>query len=307
LTTNTLETTAPDVDFIKQSGIDQTQAALSASYNDKKIAWTPTLFILGYHIACIAGFFTFTWNALFLCLFMTWLTGGVGITLGYHRLLTHRSLRVPKPLEWFLALIGCLACQGGPLKWVVGHRLHHAYSDDEGDPHSPVKSFFWAHMQWCLVQNKIIDDPKQYGRFAPDLIKDPVLVFLDKTHIVWTILLALAFYAWGGLPFVVWGMIVRTVLTYHITWLVNSAAHYWGYQSYRSNDKSRNLWWVGLLAFGEGWHNNHHAFQTSARHGLKWWEFDLTWVIIKGLEFVGLAKDIKVPSERLLQDKTLAK
>ncbi len=269
----------------------------------KQIAWPAFLFIIGFHIAAIAGFFTFTWPAFWVFLVLGWLTGGVGITLCYHRLLTHRSFKLVKPLEYLLSALGCLACQAGPIKWVAAHRLHHAYSDKEGDPHSPLKGFFWAHMGWCLTKDRIIDNPKEYYKFAPDLAKDPVHVFLDNYHILWTILLAISLYAWGGIPFVVWGVIVRTVAVYHITWLVNSAAHVWGYRTYKSEDQSTNLWWVALLAYGEGWHNNHHAFQYSAKHGLRWWEFDLTYVCIKFLSALGLASDLKIPSKRLLSNK----
>ena len=235
-----------------------------------------------------------------LCLALHWITGGLGITLGFHRLLTHRSFKVPKALEYLLAIIGSLACQGGPIKWVVAHRLHHAYSDQEEDPHTPLKSFFWAHMGWCLYQNKSIDDPREYPKFAPDLTQDRMMVFIDRVHILWTLIFAASLYLWGGWPFVVWGIFVRLVLVYHATWLVNSAAHVWGYQTYHSKDQSKNLWWVALMTFGEGWHNNHHAFQFSARHGLQWWEFDLTYLTIRILKLFGLAKDVKLPSPRFL-------
>ncbi len=296
----TLEAPLAETDYLKETGNQKAGVAMSASYQDKKIAWGPFLFIMGFHLASIAAFFTFNWAALALCLVLYWITACFGITLGYHRLLTHRSFKVPKPLEYLLALIGCLACQSGPIKWVATHRLHHAYSDDEGDPHSPSKGFFWSHMGWVLHQNKMIDDPKQYLRFAPDLAKDRVHAFLDKTFILWTILLAIGLYAWGGLPFVVWGVIVRTVLVYHATWFVNSAAHVWGYRTYQPDDRSTNLWWVALLSCGEGWHNNHHAFPTSARHGLRWWEFDTTYLTIRLLKFFRLAKEIKLPPARLL-------
>lgn len=265
-----------------------------------EIKWLPFLFIWGVHIAAIPAFFTFSWEALALCVFLHWVTGGIGVTLGYHRLLTHRSFKVWKPLEYFLAIVASLACQSGPIAWVAAHRLHHAKSDQEGDPHSPVKGFFWAHMGWCLYKDKTIDDYREYSRFAPDLAKDPVYVVLDRIFILWTFLLATGLYAWGGWPFVVWGIFVRLVFVYHSTWFVNSAAHVWGYRTYKTTDRSTNLWWVALLTYGEGWHNNHHAFQSSARHGLKPWEIDTTYWMIKVLEFLGLAEGVKVPSKHLL-------
>ena len=267
------------------------------------IHWPASVFIIGVHILALAGIFTFSWKALILCVVMHWVTGGVGITLGYHRLLTHRSFKTPKLIEYFLALMGSLACQSGPIKWVVAHRLHHAYSDQVGDPHSPKHGFFWAHMGWCLVENRQVDNPAIQAKIAPDLVKDKVMVFMDNTHILWTILLAAGLYAWGGWPFVIWGVFVRLVLVYHATWFVNSAAHVWGYKTYKSSDDSMNLWWVALMTYGEGWHNNHHAFQYSAKHGLQWWEFDTTYMMIQFLKFFGLASAIKLPPERLLSQK----
>ena len=151
-----------------------------------------------------------------------------------------------------------------------------------------------------------IDNPEVQARVSPDINNDPIMRFIDKIHILWTILLAAGLYAWGGWPFVVWGLFVRVVFVYHCTWFVNSAAHIWGYQTYKTTDKSTNLWWVALLTYGEGWHNNHHAFQYSARHGLQWWEFDTTWMMNKSLEFFRLAEAIKIPQDRLLAEKKLS-
>lgn len=287
------------------AGFPQTGPSVESPLKFQKIAWPAFLFIMGVHVAAITGLFIFSWSAVLLCLALHWITGGLGITLGFHRLLTHRSFKVPKAVEYLLAILGSLACQGGPIKWTVAHRLHHAYSDQEGDPHTPLKSFFWAHMGWCLYQNKNIDDPKEYSKVAPDLTRDPIMVFIDQAHILWTLILAVALYLWGGWPFVVWGIFVRLVLVYHATWFVNSAAHVWGYQTYKSKDQSTNLWWVALMTYGEGWHNNHHAFQFSARHGLQWWEFDLTYLTIRILNFLRLAKDIKIPAPRLMALKKI--
>ena len=179
-------------------------------------------------------------------------------------------------------------------------------SDQPGDPHSPRDGFFWAHMGWCLTRNDEIDVYENYSRYAPDLARDRMHLFFDNFPLVWTIPLVIGLYLWGGWPLVVWGIFVRTVLVYHSTWLVNSATHKWGYQTYRSNDNSMNLWWVALLTHGEGWHNNHHAFQTSARHGLKFWEIDTTYWLIKFLEFFQLAKDVKIPSRYLQESHLLA-
>ena len=266
----------------------------------------PFFFITTVHIlALIFAIPTFTWSALAVCVLFHWLTGGVGITLGYHRLLTHQSMKVAAPIKYFCSLMGVLACQGGPISWVTTHRLHHTYSDQEADPHTPTRNFFWAHMEWCIRKNATLKNKDVQNRVVPDLVKDKGLMFLEKTDILWTFLLGLGFYALGGWSFVVWGIFVRLVLVYHATWFVNSAAHVWGYKTYKSDDLSRNLWWVALITYGEGWHNNHHAFQYSARHGLKWWEFDTTYMMIQVLEKLGLASAIKLPPARLLQDKEL--
>ncbi len=288
-------------------GVKEKQLPTSSPLAQKRRIHVPAFaFIVGVHILALAGLFTFSWAALAVCVVLHWLTGGVGITLGYHRLLTHRSFQTPKIVEYILAIIASLACQGGPISWVAVHRIHHAKSDQPGDPHSPRDSFFWAHMGWCIHRNDIIDDYKEYSKFAPDLAKDPVHRFLNQNFMLWTVLLAAGLYAWGGISFVVWGIFVRLVLVYHSTWFVNSATHVWGYKNFKTGEDSSNLWWVALLSYGEGWHNNHHAFQTSARHGLKWWEFDTTYMMIKTLEMFGLAKDIKIPSPHLLKTKAAA-
>jgi stearoyl-CoA desaturase (delta-9 desaturase) len=156
-------------------------------------------------------------------------------------------------------------------------------------------------MVWLFYQSKELNDPRYYSRFAPDLAKDPFYQWLDKYHWALQLALAIGLFAWGGLSALVWGTFVRVTFIYHSTWLVNSATHIWGYQSYKTGDNSRNLWWVSVLASGEGWHNNHHAFPYSARHGLRWWEFDVTYLIIRFLKRLGLARNIKLPSKVALQ------
>ncbi len=271
--------------------------------NNLKISWGPLLFISAMHLACIPAFFIFNFQALAICLGLYFATACLGITLTYHRLLTHRSFKIYKPLEYFFALLGCLACQGGPIKWVATHRLHHSYPDEVNDPHSPTKGFWWAHIGWLFFINPATDQPKEYFQLAPDLAKDPAHVFLDKTYLLWTFLLAAVLYILGGWTFVVWGVAVRIVFVYHVTWLVNSAAHIWGYRTYQAEDQSMNLWWVALLSWGEGWHNNHHAFQYSARHGLKKSEIDITFMVIRALNFLGLVNSIKTPTFTALQRK----
>ena len=259
-------------------------------YNIWVIAW-----VLIMHLGLLAAPFTFTWPAFFLFAILSWVTGGLGITLCYHRLLTHRSFKAPKPVEYFLTFLGVLSSEGGPINWVARHRIHHAYPDTEDDPHSPRKGFWWSHMFWLFRHRPILDVYKFYSPWAKDLVRDPFHRFINSTHGLYQILLGIGLFLWGGWPFLVWGLFVRTIFVYHITWFVNSATHKWGYKTYAVNDDSSNLWWVALLSFGEGWHNNHHAFQRSARHGLKFWEFDQTYLTIKLMSFFKLASRIHVP------------
>lgn len=263
------------------------------------IAWPATIWIGAFHVLALLAFVPafFSWQALAVCVFMHWVLGGLGICTTYHRLLTHRSYATrPKALEYVLTMIGCCASEGGPVGWVADHRRHHAHSDEEQDVHTPHRGFWWAHMLWWLTPEADAEHtPEYYQRWAPDLARDPILMFLEKIHFVFPILLAAALYALGGMPYLVWGSFVATVTVLHSTWFVNSATHVWGYKTHATRDDSTNLWWVALLAFGEGWHNNHHAFQTSARHGLRWWEVDPTYGMIRLMSWFGLAHGIKLP------------
>jgi sn-1 stearoyl-lipid 9-desaturase len=251
--------------------------------------------------------FTFSWSALGVCLAL-YVVAGFGVTMGYHRLLTHRSFHTPRPIEYILAVLGSLANQGGPLQWVAVHRVHHQHSDAEGDPHSPRDGVWWAHLLWWMPRSPTLDDRACYERYVADLNKDPVHRFLQRWHALLPLTLAGLLFVlgelWGsvGLSWLVWGIFVRTTLLYHATWLVNSATHMWGYRSHDTRDTSTNLWWVALLTLGEGWHNNHHAFPRSARHGLRWWEVDVTYMLIRFLGVMGLAKQIHVPGKILHRD-----
>jgi len=248
----------------------------------------------------------FSWSGLILFGVLAWFTGSIGITLCYHRLLTHRSFKTPRWFEYVLTTIGTLNWQGGPITWVGTHRLHHKHSDDDLDPHSPKHGFTWAHILWTL-HNKL---EGIHGRdAAKDLQRDKGLAWLDKYFYIPQFALAFAMFGVGylvggwqlGLSWLVWGVAVRTVVVFHTTWFVNSASHTWGYQNYKdTGEESTNLWWVALLSFGEGWHNNHHAHPRSAAHGLRWFEIDMTYWLIRALSWVGLAKDIqKVAPEKM--------
>lgn len=256
--------------------------------------WPVILFMTSVHLLALLALLpsNFSWGAVVLMLVMHFATGCLGVTLGFHRLVTHRSFQAPKWLEYILIFFGSLAMQGGPIEWIGLHRHHHAYSDQEIDHHSSIKGFLWSHVVWMFFD---VPAKQEIPRFTKDLAGDPVYEFLEKYFIAVQFGLAVLFYLLGGWPFVVWGIFVRLVTVYHITWFVNSATHKFGYRSHESGDRSTNCWWVALLAFGEGWHNNHHAYQYSARHGLEWWEIDVTWMIIQALAAVGLATKIKLP------------
>lgn len=257
----------------------------------RQLNWWVIAFFGAVHFGAIFAPWTFSWPALGLAVFLHWLTAGLGVTLGFHRLLTHRSFKTPKWVEYMLVTFGALSAEGTPISWVGIHRIHHKYSDTPQDPHDANKGFWWSHMGWMLF----MPPPQEEVRaMTKDMNGDPYYEFLDRYFIVLQVLLGIALYALGGWSFVVWGVFVRLVAVYHTTWLVNSATHKFGYRTFESKDLSTNCWWVALIAYGEGWHNNHHANPQSARHGLAWWEVDATWMAIKTLEFFGLAKDIRV-------------
>ena len=255
--------------------------------------WLTFAYITAIHLVALLAFFPnfFSWSAVGVALIMHWVTGGLGVTLGFHRLLSHRSLEVPKWLEYFLVFCGSLSAQGSVIDWVGLHRMHHKYSDSNPDPHDSMKGFFWSHIGWMLHAIPLKEDIPKYTQ---DISSDRFYQFLSKYFILVQVAFGLFLYALGGWPFVIWGVFVRLVVVFHCTWFVNSATHKFGYKTYESKDQSRNCWWVALLTYGEGWHNNHHAYQYSARHGLQWWELDITWLTIRFLEIVGLAKNVKL-------------
>ena len=254
------------------------------------------------HLGALCAFIpgTFSWSGVVVMLVLYYITGAWGITLGFHRTLTHRSLRVRRGLEPVLAILGTLALQGGPIEWVSTHRAHHAHTDREGDPHDIHRGAWWSHMAWLYRHNEARLSKEEQLRLAPDLAGSRFYLFMEKTAVLWQIALGLILLAIGGPSWLIWGVFVRIVVTYHITWLVNSAAHMSGYQTFRTGDNSTNNWWVAILAWGEGWHNNHHAFPFSARHGLRWFEFDATWLTIRALAWLRLARDIKLPTPQML-------
>jgi stearoyl-CoA desaturase (delta-9 desaturase) len=264
------------------------------------IEWSTTIFMVVIHLLALLAFVPafFSWPAVALCLVLHWMTAGLGITLGWHRLLTHRSFQTPKWLEYFLVFCGTLAMQGGPIWWVGLHRHHHVFSDQDVDHHDANKGFWWSHMEWMFHK---VPAEQEIPRFTKDIGNDPFYQFLDKNFVWIQVAFAILLYLIGGMPFLVWGGFLRLVLVYHTTWLVNSATHMFGYRSHESGDRSTNCWWVALISYGEGWHNNHHTYQFSARHGMKWWEIDFTWIMIQILQFLGLASNVKLPTKAQME------
>ena len=250
--------------------------------------------LIVFHVMAIAAFFTFSWRNLAVALVLHWIAVGLGISMGYHRLHTHRGFKTYKWFDYFLAICGTLTLEGGPIFWVATHRLHHQYSDEPEDPHSPRVSGFWAHLGWIIFGEAQHSDTARLARYAPDLSKDPFYRWLSTYHWVPLTVLGFGLLAWGGWGMVNWAIFLRVTVGLHATWMINSATHMFGRRRFETDDDSRNVWWVALLTFGEGWHNNHHAHPVSARHGLAWYEFDWTWVSLKVLKAVGLVWDVKV-------------
>jgi stearoyl-CoA desaturase (delta-9 desaturase) len=273
---------------------DETITTFGAAAKQERLNWTTTIVMIIFHLGAFAALFMFSWKAFGVALFLYWMTVGLGISLGYHRLHTHRSYKIPKLLEYFFAVCGASTLEGGPIFWVATHRIHHQKSDQPGDPHSPNDGAWWAHVGWILVGDAKHNNTRLMSKYAPDLARDRFYVWLNNYHWLPVVVMAAILFAIGGLPFVLWGVCLRVVVGLHATWLVNSATHMWGSRRFATRDDSRNNWWVALLTFGEGWHNNHHAHPTSARHGLAWYEFDLSWIELKVLKFFGVAKSVHV-------------
>ena len=241
---------------------------------------------------------------------------GLGITVGFHRMLTHQSFRAPTPVRVVLAVLGSLAVQGAVIDWVATHRRHHAYTDVPGDPHSPhvdagdgvgglLRGLWYSHVGWMFTPDGTVAEV-----WAPDLLKDRAVARVHRLF-PWLVLATFLLPALlgglitmsfaGALSGLLWGGLVRVLLLHHVTWSINSICHVFGTKPFKAHDESRNNPIMALLAFGEGWHNAHHAFPASARHGLRWWEFDISWIVIRTLALLRLAGDIKLPTPAQLQ------
>ena len=268
---------------------------------DTSLRWGTIGFMIAIHSLTLFALMPRFWSleSFFALIVLYWVTACLGVTLGYHRLLTHRSFTVPHWMERFFATCGALSCQHGPIDWVGLHRHHHKFSDTELDHHNSKKGFWWSHMGWMLEPIPAINSIPSLTR---DLQKDAYYVWLNKYFLLLQLPLGILLFILGeafntnGWAMVLWGIPLRLVFVYHVTWLVNSATHKWGSIEYASNDESRNNAWVAALTFGEGWHNNHHAFPQSAKQGLKKGQIDLTWQHIRLLKALGLAKQIRLPA-----------
>jgi stearoyl-CoA desaturase (delta-9 desaturase) len=254
-------------------------------------------FMLAMHGLALAAPWTASWKMVGLFFATYFVSGCLGITLSFHRQLSHRAFATPKWLEYALAYCGVLAVQGDPLEWASSHRFHHLHCDTPLDPHSPYEGLWWSHAGWLLDHDATMRRVGPRGNVG-DLESQRFYTWIRDTYPLHVAAQFLALYALGGFPALVWGGALRIVWVYHVTWFVNSVCHVWGTQPYDAGDLSRNNWWVGILAFGEGWHNNHHAFEFSARHGLEWWQVDMTWWVVRALQAVGLATNVKLPSEK---------
>lgn len=270
------------------------RAAVRTAYSLSTLNWITAGFMVAFHVLAIAALWSFSWTNLFVAVALHWLAVGFGISLGYHRLHTHRGFKTSRAFEYFLAFCGTLTLEGGPIFWVATHRQHHQLSDHEGDPHSPRDGGFWAHMGWILFGDTHHNNTELMGKYAPDLNRDQFYRWLNTNHWMSLTAVGLILLAVGGWGMVLWGIFLRVVVGLHATWLVNSATHMWGSRRFETRDDSRNSWWVALITFGEGWHNNHHAHPVSARHGLAWYEFDISWITLKMLNAIGVVSDLKV-------------
>lgn len=274
-----------------------THSAVTEDKQPLTLSWINVAFFGSIHAVAFLAPWYFSPSALGVMIFLHWLFGSIGICLGYHRLLSHRSLQLtPKWLEYAIITIGALAMQGGPIFWVAGHRKHHAYTEDEDkDPYSSRRGFWWSHMGWILYPRSESFAYETYKKFAPDLARDPYYRWLDRNFLPLQIPVGILLYLCGGWSFVIYGVFLRAVVLWHSTWLINSATHLYGYRNFEVEDNSRNLWWAAILTYGEGWHNNHHAHPNVAPAGRHWWEVDMTWWAIKTLQTLGLAKKVVMP------------
>lgn len=294
---------------------------------NSRILWEYLLPVIVFHVAApimLVAYFSYLWSwwGLLFVPIGNYIFTSMGIGAGYHRLLTHRGFQCPKWFEYTLALLGVCSFQDSPARWVLVHRVHHQHSDHQPDPHTPKVSVFWSHMGWLFIDNRELSSANAYDKYVRDIMRDPLYMWLQR-GLNWVLVYAVHAVAIGAMGLLVgllatgtsagmwqygaqwffWGVIVRTIFTWHVTWGINSAAHMWGYRNYETREDSRNNWLFAILTNGEGWHNNHHADPRSAQHGHRWWEFDVTYITLNLLEKVGLIKGLVRPNEAALSRK----
>ena len=269
------------------------QNVLTFARARRTVNWKNVAIITSFHLLAIPVLFTFSLQNLAALLIGNWVVGSLGVGLGWHRMLTHRSFKAPKWLEYLLTIFGTMSIQDSPDKWVATHRMHHKFTEMDGDPHSTNAGFWWAQIGWIIWGTAQDHDRATLQKYVPDLLKDRGQVLISRFYYLPIIIAALILFAIGGWTMVVWGVAARVVVGWHTTWFVNSLSHIYGSKPHDTGDDSTNNWFVAILTFGEGWHNNHHAFPTSARHGLQWFQFDMNWIAIRLLERIGCATQIK--------------
>jgi len=293
--------------------------------NQSRIIWFYVIGVGLFHLLILLAFFPyfFSWWGVLWLPIGNYVFCSMGIGAGFHRLHTHRGYKCPLWFEYCLAVLGVCNLQDSPARWVLVHRLHHQHSDHQPDPHSPLVTWFWGHVGWLFVENRQLSTVATYEKYARDILRDPFYLRLERNLLyVWVYVLhAVLFYLAGlgvgylmkgtaagsfqvGLQWLLWGVVYRTLYTWHVTWGVNSFAHIWGYRSYETRENSRNNWLSALATNGDGWHNNHHADPRSAAHGHRWWELDVTYMTICFWEKIGLVWDVERPNKSLLERRS---
>jgi stearoyl-CoA desaturase (delta-9 desaturase) len=316
--------TVEEVQEIRGAGREPGELDEEGSFGHKALVTVVVVLPLLALVSAIVFAWQFGWmSPLYLGLmFGGWLLTGLGITVGYHRMLTHRSFDTHNSVRLFWAGLGALAVEGPPLAWCAVHRRHHQHSDQAGDPHSPhlhgegivnsLKGFLHSHFAWMYRRTWNQDD---LHRYVPDLMAVPGMQAIGRWY-VWFVVASLltpavigglATWSWAGAGLgLLWGGLARVCLTHHVTWSINSICHIFGRRDFHAGDDSRNNVIFGILSHGEGWHNNHHAFPTSARHGLKWWQLDTSWLVIRAMGLLGLVWNIRTPSRKAMEAKRVA-
>jgi stearoyl-CoA desaturase (delta-9 desaturase) len=263
---------------------------------ERRVEWLRVVPFIGMHLMCAGVIWVGVSSTALLVAAALYVLRLVAITGFYHRYFSHRTFRTSRAIQFVFAVLGTMAVQRGPLWWAAHHRHHHAHADEENDSHSPTQhGFWWSHVGWFMNRSNF----RTRSELIQDLTRYPELRWLDRFDIVPPIALAVLLYVCGGAQLLIWGFFISTVLLHHVTFTVNSLAHRFGRRRYATSDDSRNNWWIALLTFGEGWHNNHHHFPGSVRQGFYWWEIDLTYYLLRSMAACGLVWDLKPVPARI--------